>query len=62
MLDRRRLRKGYGILLPDGGGEDLELRDRERDLEEGLDEIRDEIVGAESLECRNETPPADASD
>lgn len=61
MLDRRRTRKGYGILPPEVGGEDVELGDRDRVQEDGLDEIRDEIEGEESLECRSETPPVGAS-
>lgn len=62
MLDRRRTRKGYGILPSDGGGEDVELGEgRDRVQEDGLEEIREEIGGEESLESRSETPPVDAS-
>lgn len=62
MLDRRRTRKGYGILPPDGGVEDVELGEGgDRGQEDGLDETWDEMGGEESLESRSEAPTVGAS-
>lgn len=61
MLDRRRTRKGYGVLPPDGGGEDVELVEG-RIQEDGLDETWDEMGGEDSLESRRgETPSVGAA-
>lgn len=62
MLDRRRIRKGYGILPPDGGSEDVELGEGgDRVQDDGLDEIWEEMGGEESIEPRSESPPVGAS-
>lgn len=62
MLDRRRTRKGYGVLPPDIGGEDVELAEGGNTIQEdGLDEIWDELGGEDSLESRSETPPVGAT-
>lgn len=57
MLDRRRTKKGYRTLPPDGGSEDVELEAGGDTVQEGgLDEIWDEMGVEESLESRSETP------
>lgn len=62
MLDRRRTRKGYGVLPPDGEGVDVELVDRGNKVQEdGLDETWDEMGGEDSLESRSETLPVGAT-
>lgn len=62
MLDRRRTRKGYEVLPPDNGGEDVELAEGRNTIQEdGLDEIWDEMGGEEILESRSETPPVGAT-
>lgn len=62
MLDRRRTRKVYGVLPPDGGGEDMELGEGgNRIQDDGLDETWDEMGGDDSLESRSETLPVGAT-
>lgn len=61
MLDRRRTRKGYGVLPPDGG-EDVELVEGgNRIQDDELDETWDEMGGDDSLESRSETLPVGAT-
>lgn len=60
MLDRRRTRKGYGVLPPDGD-EDVELVEGgSRIQDDELDETWDEMGGDDSLEPRSETLPVGA--
>lgn len=62
MLDRRRIRKGYGVLPPDVEGEDVELVEGgNRIQDDGLDETWDEMGGEDSLESRSETLPVGAT-
>lgn len=62
MLERRRTRQGYGVLPPDGGGEDVELgEDGNTAQEDGLDEIWDKMGGEGSLEAKSGTSPVGAS-
>lgn len=62
MLDRRRTRKGYGVLPPDAGVEDVELVGGGNKIQDdGLDETWDEMGGEDSLESRGEPLPVSAT-
>lgn len=65
MLDRRRKKKGYGMVPQEGGGEDLELGDGRGEQEIGVTEEQDEVwdeMGAEgSTEGEGRLTPSSAS-
>lgn len=63
MLDRRRRRKGYGVVPQDGEGEDLELGPSERQ-ESGVTaagEDWDEVHGGSSADGEGRLTPGSAS-
>lgn len=65
MLDRRRRKKGYGVVPQDGGGEDLELEEgrggQESGVTEGDEEVWDEMGAEGSTEGEGKLTPSSAS-
>lgn len=62
LLDRRRKKKGYGVVPQEGGAEDLELGEgrgqQEAGVVEGQDEVWDEMGGEGSTEGEGRLTPS----
>lgn len=62
MLDRRRRKKGYGVVPPEGG-EDVELGEGGSSVQENgvVEEAWDDMGGEESTEAEGRLTPSSAS-